>query len=90
MPTSQSLKTVPSRPSETRSTGSRPSAGRRVFDTVENLFFREGEELANAVPVENDLDEITELVPLPKNRRKLALLIAMAAVALVGLAVLVF
>jgi hypothetical protein len=57
---------------------------------MENLFFREGEELANAVPVENDQDEVTELVPVPKNRRKLALLIAMAAVALVGLAVLVF
>lgn len=90
MPTSQSLQTAPSRPSETRNTSSRPSAARRVFDTVENLFFKEGDELSKIEPVDNDFDEVTELVAHPKDGRKLALLIATGVVALVTLAVLVF
>jgi hypothetical protein len=64
---------------------------RRAFDTMENLFFKEGDELDTSAPTENDLDEGTELVPHPKNKRKLALWIASAAVVLVvGLFVLVF
>ncbi len=90
MPTSQSLQTVPSRPSETRSTSNRPSAARRVFDTVENLFFKEGDELSKIVPVDHDFDEVTELVEHPKGGRKLALLIATGVVALITLGVLVF
>lgn len=64
---------------------------RRAFDTMENLFFKEGDELATPSPTENDLDEVTELVPRPKNKRKFALWIASAAVVLVvGLFVLIF
>ena len=91
VPTSQSLQTIPSRPSEKRSASNRPSTTRRAFDTMENLFFREGDELSNPVAEAMDPEEVTELVPRPKNRRKLALWIASGAVVLVvGLAVLIF
>jgi hypothetical protein len=91
VPKSQSLKTIPSRPSETHEASTRTSATRRIFDTVENLFFKEGDELSKIVPIENELDEITELVPLPRRKRRLTLWIAMAALVLVvALAVVIF
>ena len=86
MPTSASHNASPSRPSETRSTS---TASRRVFDTVETLFFKEGEELANPVPIENDDDEVTELVPRPKRKTANGLAVVAAALVLV-LAILVF
>jgi hypothetical protein len=88
VPTSASLKTVSSRPSGTHNT--RPSASRRIFDTMENLFFKEGDELSTPAPTENDFDEVTELVPHPKSKRKLVIGIAAGAVAAVVLALLIF
>jgi hypothetical protein len=89
VPKSASLKAVTSHPSDAQSP-TRPSSSRRVFDTMENLFFKAGDELGNAIPVEKDDEEVTELVPRPKSKRNLAIGIAMATVALVGLALLIF
>jgi hypothetical protein len=88
VPTSASLKAVSSRPSGTQNT--RPSATRRIFDTMENLFFKEGDELSTPIPTENDFDEVTEVVPYPKSKRKLVIGIAAGAVAAVVLALLIF
>ncbi len=57
---------------------------------MENLFFKEGEELSTPPPFEDDPDEVTELVPRPTSKRKLAVGIALATTALVVLAVLIF
>jgi hypothetical protein len=63
---------------------------RRAFDTMENLFFKEGDELDTPAPAEPSLDEVTEVCHRPKRKRVLAAGVAMAVVALVVLAVLVF
>jgi hypothetical protein len=56
---------------------------------MEDLFFKEGDELSRPVPIENDDDEVTELVLTPK--RKTAIGLAVGAVALMlVLAMLVF
>jgi len=57
---------------------------------MENLFFREGDELSKPVPVEIDDEEVTELVPRRKSKRRLVIGIAVAAAALVSMAVLIF
>jgi hypothetical protein len=57
---------------------------------MENLFFKEGDELSTPAPVENDFDEVTELVPYPRSKRKLVIGITAGAVAAVVLALLIF
>lgn len=57
---------------------------------MEDLFFKEGDELSTPPPFDDDPDEITELVPRPRSRRKLAVGIAVTTTALVVLALLIF
>ena len=62
----------------------------RAFDTVETQFFKEGDELSTPPPVGNYWDEVVEVCAPNRRKHGLATWLALAAVALVVFAVLVF
>ena len=70
--------------------GSTRPSSHRAFDTVDTQFFKEGDELSTPPPVENYWDEVVEVCAPNRRNHGLATWLALAAVALVVLAVLVF
>lgn len=57
---------------------------------MEDLFFKQGDELSQLAPADYDPDEVTELVPYDNRKRRLALWLAATTFVVVGLAVLLF
>ena len=77
-------------PSTGPQSGSTRPSSCRAFDTVETQFFKEGDELSAPSPVDNDGDEVIETCARPRYKYGLAAWLALAAVALIVFAVLVF
>jgi hypothetical protein len=70
--------------------GSNCLSSHRAFDTVETLFFKEGDKLSTPPPVENYWDEVIAVCAPNRHKHGLATWLALATVALVVFAVLAF
>ena len=77
-------------PSPGAQSGSTRPSSHRAFDTAETQFFKEGDELSTPPPVEDYWDEVIAVCAPNRRKHGLATWLALAAVALVVFAVLVF